>query len=303
MIIFLHGNDSYRKQERLHLLKDAFKNKFDEAGMNIATMYGDEFTIDEFRKHTKSAGLFSKKRFIIVRDLWKLKKDEQEQLQKELTTINDDTILVIEGGKPPRKDNKLFKLLLANGKVENFPELETHELGPFIDAECKKYTATITSGAKRHLIKTIGSDLWKLSKEIKKLAHQSKKISQELTEKSIDKELDENIFHLTDALGAKNVKQASKLMQQQFQIGANEQYIISMLGRHIATVLKVKKSGGEGLGLHPYVLKKSQQQAKQFKERQLLQLFWKLLTIDEALKTTSIPAKTKLDTFIIEACK
>ncbi|MFH1426884.1 MAG: DNA polymerase III subunit delta [Candidatus Kerfeldbacteria bacterium] len=303
MVIFLYGNDSFRIAERLAFLRDAFKKKFDETGMNIAEIDGVKFEIDEFRKHAKSVGLFSQKRFVAVRDVWSLNKEQQNELMDELAGIDEDTILCITCDDPPRKDNKLFKRLLKADTVEEYAELNDGQLRAFIQKKCKSSGATIEPRALEHLASAIGNDLWRMNNEIKKLSGQSSTITEQMVEASVDKALDENIFHLTDALGARNAKLASSLLEQQFELGANEQYLITMLARQIAILLKVKQTNGKGLKLHPFVIKKSLVQSQQFEEQRLLDLYWRLLEIDEELKTTTTNAKALLDVFVLDACK
>jgi len=79
--------------------------------------------------------------------------------------------------------------------------------------------------------------------------------------------------------------------------------LITMLARHIATLLKVKKTDGVGLKMHPFVMQKAQKQVAQFSQKQLLLLYWRLLNIDHSLKTTNKDARTLLDLFIVEACQ
>ncbi len=303
MVIFLHGTDSYRQQERLSFLREAFIDKYDEKGFNVHTVDGETFSIDDFRKHTKSAGLFAEKRFITLRNLWKLVKEEQEQLGDELESIDQDTILCIIGDTPPRKDNKLFKVLLKADTVEEFQELTADQLRSFIKKECKGHNAEIDEDAVDHLASSIGNDLWRLTSEVKRLANYTKHITSAIVTELVDEIIDDNIFNLTDALGQKNTSQASSLLSQQFEAGANEQYLITMLARHIATLLKVKKTDGVGLKMHPFVMQKAQKQVAQFSQKQLLLLYWRLLNIDHSLKTTNKDARTLLDLFIVEACQ
>ncbi|MFC1598221.1 DNA polymerase III subunit delta [Patescibacteria group bacterium] len=302
MILFLHGDDSYRQHERLQFLQDAFRKKFDAKGLSVAAVDGADFNIDEFRKHTKSVGLFSQKRFVALRNLWELKKEQQEELLEELDGIDEDTIFCITAENPPRKNNKLFKRLLKADKVEEYNELNQGQVRSFIKQKAKEHGANIDAPAVEHLASCIGADLWRLSNEIKKLAGQTSQISTDVVAESVDKALDENIFHLTDALGARNPKQATQLLQQQFELGANEQYLLTMIARQISTLLKVKKTDGKGLKMHPYVIKKSLEQAKRFEEDQLLDLYWHLLEIDQQIKTRSTDARTLLDMFVVEAC-
>lgn len=302
MILFLYGPDSYRRKTRVDVLKKAFQDKFDAAGHNIAHIDGANFTINEFHTHTKSGGLFSTKRFLLFTNIWAVSKDDQAALLEALAAIDDDIILCISADSPPRKDNKLYTALLKTKTVEEYGDLDHSKLRAFIESECRKRGATIDSQALAALIAGIGNDLWRMTSEINKLAHYTKAITKETTDVFLDASLNDNIFDLTDALGTRNAKRALTLLDEQFLLGSNAQYLITMLGKHIHNLLLVKKANSEKLPLHPYVVQKATAQGKQFKGDSLSQLHTQLLGIDQQLKSKKIAPQVLLNQFVVAAC-
>lgn len=285
----------------MQVLKRGFQQKYDEKGLNCVSLDGAEWSIDTFRKHTKSGGLFIQKRFIILTGLWSLSKDQQEQLHAELDSIDADNILCISADAPPRKNNALFKRLLEVDMVEAYPELNGNELRQFITSEVESHGATIEPGAIQWLMNHCEGDTWQLHYEIKKLAFAGSPITQEAAQSSVQASVDDNIFALTDALGAKNAKRASALLDEQFALGNNEHYILTMIARHISLLLKVSLSEPGTLKQHPFVLQKAEQQSRAFTIDRLKMLQSKLLQIDQKLKTSNADARTLLQLFIIAA--
>jgi DNA polymerase-3 subunit delta len=303
MVLFLYGSDSYRVHERAQVLEDAFRTKFDPRGLNIVRMDSSTFDHAAFHNQLKTGGLFVQKKFITLQNLWALKKDQQEELQTELANVDTDTILCITADIPPNKNNALFKQLLKADKVEEYAELTPVQLRTFIRNVCQKAQATISPDAVDYLAAAIGTDVWRLHHELNKLTHYNKHVSRENAQEFVSSALDENIFHLTDALGLRNCKEASRLLSEQLESGANEHYLLTMLGRHISTLAKIKKTNGEGLKMHPYVLKKSLIQAQRFSMEQLARLHFRILEIDQKTKTGAADARVLLDLFIVEACR
>lgn len=302
MIIFLYGTNSFLRHNRIHVLTQGFQKKHDAQGVNITRIWAEEFDIDEFRKHTKSAGLFVQKRFVVLYDIWKLSKEIQEQLINECNQVDEHTILCISAELPPRKDNVLFKKLLTADVVEEYSDLNYSQLKTFIEQECKKQQATIDAQATQRLMNTFGNDLWSLAQEIHKLAHYAPHITLDAVALFSEPVINDNIFQLTDALGKRDLKTATQSLEEQLQSNPAPQPLIAVLARHISTLLKVKQTQGKGLQLHSFVLEKSLVQAKQFTGSELLGLYWKLLTIDQRIKTTSTDPRALLHTFLIEAC-
>lgn len=290
-------------QERLQFLRTAFQEKYDENGLNVSTVDAGETDINDFRKHVHSFGLFSQKRFVVLRNPWSASKEFQEQLTTELDNIGADTILCVVADPPPRKDNKLFKRLTGADKVEEYNDLSPAQLRAFIRTQAKEHGASsIEPAAVELLAANISNDLWRMSTEIKRLAHYDASITAAAVRSLVDAVIDDNIFNLTDAIGQRNSKRATELLEDQFAIGANEQYLITMLGKHIGTLIKVLKTNGKGLKLHPYVLRKALDQSRHFDEHTLLRLYWRLLEIDEQLKTTNADGHTLLQLFVLDAC-
>jgi DNA polymerase-3 subunit delta len=303
MILFLHGPNSFQRKQRVDVLRSAFQKKFDPAGHNIALMGGKDFSIQDFHTQTKSGGLFSTKRFILFTDIWSLNKDDQTTLIEQLDAVDSDTILCISADKPPRKDNALFKRLLTADTVEEFGDLDHSQLRSFITQEAQQRGASIDSPAIAALISSIGNDLWRMSNTLNALAHHSQNITAQDTELFLDANLNDNIFDLTDALGTKNAKRALQLLDEQFLLGSNEHYLITMLGKHIHNLLLVKQTDGKGVKLHPYVIKKSLAQGKTFTEETLKQLHSDLLAIDIQLKSSRTDARVLLDQFVTRVCQ
>lgn len=303
MIIYLYGSDNYRRQRRVDVLRDGFIQKYDELGTNVAKIDGNDFSIDEFRKHTKSAGLFSSKRFVLLTSLWSLAKDQQDQLKEEISTLDDDIILCISSDAPQRKNNGLHTTLLKANVVEEYTDLSPTQLQQFISEEVARYSATAEPAAITELQQRIENDLWRLHYEVKKLAHLHTHITASMVQEHVEAPFNETIFALTDAVGKKNAATATKLVDKLLENGEPVQYILRMLSQHFSTLVQVKKSGSDAnqLSLHSFVLQKTQSQCAHFSAQELLRHHWRLLEIDQQSKTGAEPV-TLLHLFIVQAC-
>lgn len=302
MILFLHGEDDFRRLRRVQVLREGFRTKYDNDSLNIHEIDCADFDVDQFRSKMMSSGLFASKQFMVLNDVWKLKKEQQETFIEELDSVGEESILVVSTGKPPRKDNKLFKRLLKAHKVEEYAELSDYELREFIQKEASSFEATIDGKAIASLVAAVGNDLWRIHNEVRKLTGYTKQITEETVKEFVETPADDNIFNLTDALGNRNTSKATELLEAQFAAGANEHYLLTMLSKHIGTLIKVKKTDGVGLKMHPYVKEKALKQSASFTEQQLDSLYWKLLEIDKQTKTGGGDARTLLDLFLVEAC-
>src|SRR3989338_2379931 len=69
MLIFIHGEDTFRSREKLHELILEFKKKRDPQGFNVVRLDGGELTWERFRHEALSPGFLAPKRMIVIERL------------------------------------------------------------------------------------------------------------------------------------------------------------------------------------------------------------------------------------------
>jgi len=75
MIIFLYGADTFRSRKKLNELKDKFIREVNPDGSGIVLVDGEKATLEKINEAVAPASLFSRRRFIIVEDVFKKKSD------------------------------------------------------------------------------------------------------------------------------------------------------------------------------------------------------------------------------------
>jgi DNA polymerase-3 subunit delta len=116
-----------------------------------------------------------------------------------------------------------------------------------------------------------GADPWLLANVIDQLASYCG--TREATEKDIreftQNSFDENIFHFTDALGARDTKRALELLFDQLQSGSHPLYILTMLIRQFRLLLAASlhpTAGAEEFGAHPFAFRKAKEESRKFSQ-------------------------------------
>jgi len=116
-----------------------------------------------------------------------------------------------------------------------------------------------------------------------------------------------SIFDLVDALGNRNSKKASLLLQKKFSEGTDPFYLFSMFIRQFRLLIQVKELSDEGkkplaisqeLKIHSFVVGKLFQQGHGFSLPQLEQIYSHLLTIDVGVKTGRHDLTTALNLLV-----
>lgn len=322
MIIFLYGPDTYRIQQKIKQLKNRFIREKDKSGLGITILDGRGLDLDTLRSRLYASGFFSDKRMIIIKNM--LADADQEILQEAIDYLkksrkDKDNIIVFVEDKIPaaKKENKnkfqkeLLNLLKKADYKQEFFLLSGARLNQWIKKEIARQGGKITGPALNILAAVVGPDLWRLSSEINKLIAYcaSQPIIPETVNLLVKVKLDENIFHLIDALGTKNKKNALRLLKEQLAAGNHLSRIFGMIVSQFRVLLQVKEALSAGqvnqwslakeLGVHPYVVKKSLVQVGRFTEDELKNIYQKLLAVDVKIKTTQINPEVLLDLLIV----
>jgi len=317
-IFLFTGEESYLIHEQISGWKKAFITKHGD--INLATLDAGEIPINDIVLQAEAMPFLGDKRLIFVhglpdapktRNAGKVsKKDEKregdlEKLEKALGDLPETTVIVFVQSKPDKRKS-FYKKLTKKAEVKEFKQLQGYDLNTWIQKTVKQKGGKISSSDTEYLISLAGQDLWKLFHEIEKITSYT-------GEKAIDKKtishlviptLEANIFHFTDALGAKNYKRAIQDLHKILAAGDSLSQVFYMIVRQFRLLLQISgyiesnPSAGSAtiaaaLKIHPFVARNTMTQAKNFKLAELKKAYQNLLDIDVALKTSKIRITTE----------
>ena len=323
MIIFFYGEDTFRSYEKVLEIKNKFSlNDKSRAGLSLFDAKDSKDSAYEKMKATLSAsGLFSsKKLFIAKRIIIESPTDEQAKILKflkehaEKIKVDPDLVVLFWEEGIPRKNNALFKFLLVQSRKQNFEKLSGTKLNQWIVDSIKISSpeASIAKDALEKLITFVGNDTALLTQELEKLISfsGSSMISAEAIDLLTKADLDNNIFETIEALSANRKRKALELFHRHLDNGDDPFYLFSMFVYQFRNLLRIASLQEDGIfsefeiakitKLHPFVVKKSYMQAKNFGENKLTSIYKKLGTLDTKIKTGQADIKLSLDKFIVE---
>ena len=356
MIIFLYGEDDFRAKQKLKELKDKFEREVDPSGSSFDWIEGEKATIKEINEKSASASLLSRKRMIVIENIFRTKtKDVLPEVVKYFKAKeksgNDNIIIFVENflktkkkftgteivkfdaddrEKPLTKAEKeLFDFLskpfdklpsssLRTGRAgrnftQEFKKFSNLELYDWIKKEASARGGIFTQKAVVVLSALTGGDLWQIDKEINKLINYKagSNFALPIGKASLDKQeavsidendvnelvkgvFEENIFALTDAIGARQKALALKLIEEEIRAGANPNYLLTMIIRQVKIILQVRagldvgdspKKIASDLKLNSFVVSKAAGQARNFTIDGLKNILNGLIEIDYKTKT------------------
>jgi DNA polymerase-3 subunit delta len=335
MIIFIYGEDTFRSRQKLKELKNKFTKELDPGENNLTALDGKNITIKEIGDSFGARSLLSKKRMIIIENIFSAKNkkifEEVNDYLKQIKAGESDNIVIFwedgiktkatgskktalsldsSGKETPLPKNKqsLFNFLAKQPYAQEFKPLSSTETSAWINKKVNEYKISISNQAIQTLISLTGNDLWQINNEINKLASYKKnKIETEDIKNLTKGGVDENIFALTDAISSRNKKLAIKLLGEQYEAGLTDSYLINMITRQFKILLQIRQALDSrftsqkiisSLKLHPFVAQKGINQVRNFSLASLKNILSQLVEIDYLIKTGKGDAKILLNLFI-----
>jgi DNA polymerase-3 subunit delta len=225
---------------------------------------------------------------------------------------SQDLVIVFWENGQPKKNGKIYKLLNKIGKTQNFEKLSGPKLNRWIVDRVSGFGAKISPRALNKLVLFAGNELSLLDNELQKLINfvDNGTIEEADVDLLVKANIDVNIFSTIDALANRNKKEALYLLHEHLKKGEDAFYVFSMIVYQFRNLIKVSGSMdrfrndeyalGKEIGLHPYVVKKSLQQLRNFPLEKLKKIYEQLSRLDLQVKTGKLDIKLALDMFIVE---
>jgi DNA polymerase III subunit delta len=306
----MYGEDSFSLQQELRLWRKAFVEKYDETNL-------EEIDCHEKSNRTSGAAkmaskvaqiaaavsampFLSDKRLVIVKDfLATSKADQQKKLIPTLENLPDSTVLVLAESTTPDKRTSLFKHLNKNASLRLFEKPKGAALSQWVIRKAEKNKGQMDSRTAAYLIQAVGNDLWQLANEVQKLALFAKNqaITPDMIDQLVTGSIEQSIFTMTDQLAKNDVAGVLKTMRRLQNQGQEAPYLFAMITRQFRIMLEMKALAEQRtpqnaiaskMSIHPYVVKTTLGQCRNFSHSQLKRALRKLLEVDRRLKTGGI---------------
>jgi len=225
-------------------------------------------------------------------------------LDAYLKSPSPDNILVFVTSKLDERKG-LVKLLKSTAKIIE-PDVEPIQL---IDENLEDYKMSLDT--KRYLVDKVLANPERVYRELDKLklyAFDIREITQEMVDNLVHKEMDDNIFHLIDAILKKDKKEAFQIYEDMILLNEEPTKILILLANRIRLYYQVKvlsktiyrdEEIGKIVGSHPYPVKLARGVVYDYTEEELLGYLARLSEIDLQIKTGKTYQNIALENFIL----
>jgi DNA polymerase III subunit delta len=239
----------------------------------------------------QGATLFAPSRLVVIKNLG-ANKQILEPLTEALQNAADDTTVVIADGALDKR-TKLYKFLKAKSNFKEFAALSDQQLATWLQGEATRLGGALGSPEARFLVERGGRDQWRLANEIDKLVHYSPEVTHAAIEQLVEATAEGTAFELLDAaLGGKS-ENLSRLITA-LRTEEDPYKLFGLLASQVHALAVVTAAGqrsadaiAKDSGLHPFVVRKTQNVARRLGRERAAQIAADVATCDMQLKSTS----------------
>ena len=300
MLIFLHGDDTYRLLQSRDEIIQKYQTKHG-SGFNFFRIDGSVASAaNNVAEAIKSVSLFSEVKLVLISNIFSNAQTAKElhELLSMYKIVEDKEIVVLathSGTSTQAKPKELFAFLSdVKNLVREFSPLQGLQLHTWLKKEALKRGATFGPAALTRFVSVAGNDSWALIHNLDKLANYSKGIiSTADIDLLIKTETEPNVFEFIDALGSGRKAQAFSLLSGELAYGRDPYYLLSMVMYQFRNMLMVKDFADRNIpsvqiaqkaGIHPFVVKKMLSAVANLTLADIKRLYQEVLDLEQGTK-------------------
>jgi DNA polymerase-3 subunit delta len=267
-VYLIFGDEPLQKLEAMDLIRHTARQQgFEE---RVSLTVDAQFNWDELFIAFNSLSLFSSKKLIELEiDKGKPGQQGAKALNELATVFNQDTILVIHGGKIEAgvQKTKWFKTLQSVGVFIPLYTIDGDHFIRWINQRCQQAQVQLDPDGTRLLANFYSGNLLAASQEIEKLAisNPNQRISTEYLQSVILNQSKFNVFALVDELLAGNMAQAVNILLSLQQEGIEPNIVNWALIREVLQLIEMQSLVHSGMAVSQVL-----QQFKVWSNRQSL---------------------------------
>lgn len=308
MIYFLYGPDTYRLKQKLAEIIEKYKQK-NKNCFNLRFFEGEKIAYSELEAEFQQIAMFQEKKLVVLRNVLVNSAFQELFLKNYKKFVDMDDIVIFSEDKEALAKDALVKLLIKEGKSQDFPLLTGIKLKHWVLKEFHSLGVKVENQAVDKLLEYLGNDSWQIANEIKKLAAFKKNshapLNAEEVSLLIKSKIETDIFQTIDAIARRDKEKALALLHGHLEKGDAPLYLLSMINFQFRNILMAKDLLEKDkplslLKLHPFVVRKSQQQAQKFSFEELKKIYQKIFKADFSIKTGRLEGELALDLLIAE---
>lgn len=321
MNTLIYGNESYLLNQALHKRIKKLVNVQDTMNTVFYDASSNNFSILRVIEEAQTLPFFSEHKVLVVQNCLfltrgvNLKDNELNELIVHLSRpIETCTIIFLHDNDNLDTQKKITKKLLELCEVEHVKKLETNDFRKFLISLLKERNIKMSSDAFEEFLKRMDNNMSVSYHESEKLALYGETINLDDVEALISRPLDNEAFHLVNALMDKNLKQALHIYNDMMILNMEPLSFSGLIASQLRLLYQVASLDKEGYhrqeminklspanNVNVYRLNRMLTLARQTTPDRILGILNYLANYDHRSKLGLVDKKFGFELFLIEA--
>ncbi len=315
-VYLLYGEEDFLVEEAARAVINAALSKDEppsgeprggERGFNLDILYGSDADAKDVVSHASSFPMMAERRVVVVREVEKL--SNAELLAHYCENPSPTTCFVMTCVKPDMR-KKMFAQAKKRGMAVEFKPLWDNQVPGWIARKVKKDRREIQPQAAEMLAAYVGTSLREISNELEKLyiyLGEKNVIAVDDVTAVVGVSKEFSVFELQWAIGAKDVRKATEIMERMIEMGESPIMMVVMLTRFFQSLWKLsdlrrrnvpQNQYGQQTGIWSF-MDRYLQTLSLYSPSQIENAFLLLSDVDEKLKSTQTDEKLLMQTLIV----
>lgn len=311
----LIGDEPYLINEAFEAIKNHFFSEGQGFDFNYDCCYASEHKAVNIADIIETLPMMAPHRLVMIKECHLFKDKDWQVFEEVFAKGLMKTVVVFVFEDKIDKRKKSFKWLSTNTKVAELKTPYENQIPAWIHYMASRQNLRLDQSAAVQLLNLVGGNLSELNNEIIKLktyyVQEEKTLFIDDILKVVSKKRIDNVFDLTNAVGAGDKAQALYFLEKLMEQGQNEVGVLSLIARHMRILKKLLLGQAQGMsqrdlstkvGVSPFFLPEYLGQTRKWTAVKIDKVFGLMLETDKALKSSPVSSKIWLENFIIQTC-
>jgi len=302
MVITVTGDNQHQAQAEVKKLVMAFATE--HGALQVERFEAAEIEAEHILSAVAGTSLLSPHKLVVISD-FETNKLLTERVENLVTSTPEDTTVIVIIGKLDKRV-AYGKFLKKATDFREFTKLSPQDTVTWLVKVATEKGGQLDRGSAQYLIDFVGSSQERLSNEIDKLILFDPKVTRETIDHLSERQPSSTVFELLEAGFNGQSQKTLKLYEDQRRQQMEPLAIIGMIGwqLHILALVKMAKDKSaseiaKDAGVHPFVIQKSLQLAKNMALNKLKALVHHAVVLEEQLKSRTMNADDAVKHFLL----
>mgnify|MGYP000877323521 FL=1 len=275
-------------------------------------VFEEKVTFREIEDAVAVFPAFSDRRVVAVKESSLFKSGESQQRYDDFFRSLPDYICLIFIHSDPDKRTSLYKSLKKHAMVVECERQKADVLSKWVIKVFASYRKHISESDAAFLVNLLEPDMTLIHHEIEKIAcymGDKTQVNRNIIADVVSRSAKAKVFDLIDAMSMRKMSDALRIMDELIELKEPVPLIMALIGRQFFNLLRLKEMEEKKvpksemarlLGIMPYFIDKTRQQAANFSVDSLRRLARKCAETDLALKTGQIDGRLAIELLLME---